>query len=88
MSVAYRYQKYRETYRAGELLITLDEVPIGTYIELEGPAAEIDRFAERLGFARDDYIAVSYRALQQRQMRERGLRTEPVEMVFDGGPDR
>jgi len=81
MVVAYRYQKHRATYRIDDLLITLDEVPIGVYIELEGAPDDIDRCARRLGYSRDDYINVSYRALQRRTMRDGD--DEPVEMLFD-----
>ena len=88
LHVAYRYQKYRATYRAGDLLVTLDEVPIGTYIELEGSPDEIDRFAARLGFSRDHYINVSYRQLQRLKMQESGQHEEPVEMIFAGGSRR
>lgn len=83
--VAYRYQKYRATYRLGDLLITLDEVPIGVYIELEGARDDIDRCAGRLGYTRDNYINVSYRELQRQQMRKTGQDEEPVEMLFDHG---
>ena len=33
------------------LLIELDETPIGTFVELEGPAKAIDRAAKLLGFS-------------------------------------
>jgi len=56
MSGWFRYEKYRTTFRlpdsnawANGLLIELDETPIGTFVELEGPAAAIDRAAEELG---------------------------------------
>jgi len=57
MSGWFRYEKYRTTFRlpdsnawANGLLIELDETPIGNLVELEGPAAAIDRAAEELGF--------------------------------------
>jgi len=44
MSGWFRYEKYRTTFRlpdsnawANGLLIELDETPIGTFVELEGP---------------------------------------------------
>src|SRR5262249_52504117 len=55
MSGWFRYEKYRTTYQfpaskgwAKGLLIELDETPIGTFVELEGPAAAIDRAATEL----------------------------------------
>jgi adenylate cyclase class 2 len=62
---AFRYEKYRTEFaREGEPgHITLDETPIGVFIELEGPARWLDRTAKELGHSRDDYITASYGAL-------------------------
>jgi adenylate cyclase class 2 len=58
----FRYQKYRTEYkqpsRSGTA--TLDETPIGVYLELEGQPAWIDRTARQLGFGEKDYITGSY----------------------------
>jgi adenylate cyclase class 2 len=61
----FRYEKYRTKYRAdGEPgLITIDETPIGVYLELEGPPEWIDRTAQRLGFSAADYSTASYGSL-------------------------
>lgn len=80
----YRYQKYRRVFRAGDLVITLDELPLGNFVELEGEPADIDSFAGRLGFCRDDYINDSYRALHLRLREEAGEEGEPSELVFPG----
>jgi adenylate cyclase class 2 len=71
---AFRYEKYRTVFarraRRGEKskqgLVTLDETPIGVFMELEGPALWIDRTAKDLGFSRDDYITMSYARLWDR----------------------
>ncbi len=57
-----RYEKFRTEYqRTGEPgLVTLDETPIGVFMELEGPARWIDHTAKSLGFSRNDYITLSY----------------------------
>jgi adenylate cyclase, class 2 len=59
---AFRYQKYRTELRlAGDGgTATLDETPIGTYIELEGSPGWIDRTARKLGYSEADYITASY----------------------------
>jgi adenylate cyclase class 2 len=64
-SVKFRYEKYRtEFQRKGEPgVATLDETPIGTFLELEGAAAWIDQVAEGLGFGERDYITASYGTL-------------------------
>lgn len=59
----FRYQKYRTTWSRGDLVITLDETPIGTFAELEGPKSAIDAMATELGFQTSEYIADSYREL-------------------------
>jgi len=63
MTPQFRYQKYRTTWARGDLTITLDETPIGTFAELEGPKTAIDAMAADLGYRPSDYIAGSYREL-------------------------
>ncbi len=58
------YEKFRTVYcrdAGGEA--TLDETPIGVFLELEGSPDWIDRTAERLGFREEDYITLSYARL-------------------------
>jgi adenylate cyclase class 2 len=57
----FHYEKYRTEFQRGKTgIVTLDETPIGTYLELEGPPKWIDRTARLLGFAEADYITLSY----------------------------
>jgi adenylate cyclase, class 2 len=46
-SVVRRYQKYREEWRLGSIVIALDHTPIGDFAELEGEGCE--RVAKRCG---------------------------------------
>lgn len=39
-AVSVIYEKYRTTYRLGDVLVTLDEMPYGSFIEIEGAAAQ------------------------------------------------
>src|SRR6266513_2107454 len=87
MSGWFRYEKYRTTFRlpaskgwAKGLLIELDETPIGTFVELEGPAEAIDRAAEELGFSKHDYVLKNYLRLYMEDCRRKG--EEPRHMVF------
>ena len=59
---AFRYQKYRTEFKRPREsgVATLDETPIGVYLELEGQPAWIDRTARRLGYREADYIISSY----------------------------
>ncbi len=83
----FRYEKYRTTYKLGaaktwgkELLVEVDETPVGTFVELEGPAEAIDKAAEALGFSKRDYISKSYLELYVEECRRRG--EQPRHMLF------
>ena len=76
----FRYQKYRTTWEVPDLLITLDETPIGDYFELEGEKPLIDRMAGRLGYHPSDYITASYRDLYIDS--PEGRSGPPDQMVF------
>ena len=85
----FSYEKYRTTWKLGakekwakDLLIEVDETPVGTYVELEGPPETIDRAAEAFGFARKDYLVKNYLTLYAEDCRRRGL--APGNMLFEG----
>ena len=59
----FRYQKYRETYSWRDVEIVVDETPVGTFLEIEGPVAGIHAAAAALGYARGDYVTDSYAGL-------------------------
>ena len=44
-------------------VVTLDETPIGWFLELEGSPDWIDKTARQLGFSEEDYVILSYAAL-------------------------
>jgi adenylate cyclase, class 2 len=59
--VSFVYEKYRTTYHLDDAEIVLDETPIGTFTEIEGPDAEvIQRTVSRLGLEWDARIVESY----------------------------
>ena len=78
----FRYQKYRTEYkqagRAG--VATLDETPIGMYLELEGQPGWIDRTARQLGYRESDYIVSSYGRLYLDWCKKN--RVKPTNMVW------
>jgi adenylate cyclase class 2 len=83
----FRYEKYRTTYQlpaakswARGLLIEVDETPIGTFVELEGPPAAIDRSATELGYSKRDYILTNYLSLYVEDCRRKGQ--QPQNMLF------
>ena len=83
----FRYEKYRTTYQlptakswARGLLIEVDETPIGTCVDLEGPPAAIDRAATELGYSKRDYILTNYLSLYAEDCRRKGQ--QPQNMLF------
>ncbi|MEL7645986.1 MAG: class IV adenylate cyclase [Anaerolineaceae bacterium] len=55
------YEKYRESYRLGRVLIALDAMPFGFFAELEGPSAEdIRAAADALGLDWSKRLSTSY----------------------------
>lgn len=53
-----RYQKIREEWRLGSIIIALDHTPIGDFAEFEGPDCE--RVARRCGFDPEEAERRSY----------------------------
>ena len=87
MRVWFRYEKYRTTFRlpgsirwAKDLLIELDETPIGLFLELEGPRGAIDRAAKALGYRQRDYLTENYFVLYRDYCRQNG--TKLADMLF------
>ena len=54
------YEKYRTTYRLGEVEVVLDEMPFGNFCEIEGPRAAIEAALDALGLAEYPRIGTSY----------------------------
>jgi adenylate cyclase class 2 len=58
------YEKYRTTYRMGEVLVTLDEMPYGDFSEIEGPQpGSIQQASQALALNWERRILDSYTAL-------------------------
>ncbi len=79
----FRYEKFRTEHARPEEdgVITIDETPIGYFLELEGPAEWIDKAAEQLGYAEADYITESYGSLYADYRRRTG--TSSGDMLFE-----
>ncbi len=81
---SFRYEKFRTEYRKagteGDGVVTVDETPIGHFLELEGPGDWIDRTAGELGFSAADYVLESYGRLYLAECARRGV--EPSHMIF------
>ncbi|MDQ3214251.1 MAG: class IV adenylate cyclase [Acidobacteriota bacterium] len=81
LRIWFRYEKYREEFSREDVIIAVDETPVGVYVEIEGSERGIAATAAALGRTPGDYIVDSYRALFLQQRATHGL-TGP-HMVFD-----
>lgn len=69
------YEKYRTTYELGEVLVTLDEMPFGSFAEIEGPdAPAIRTAAAALKLDWEARCTASYLALFDQLRASRGLK--------------
>lgn len=83
---AFSYQKYRTEFqqRDSSGVVTVDETPIGNFLEIEGDAEWIDATAASLGFSSNDYVLQSYARLYLADCERRGA--TPGHMLF--APDK
>ncbi len=62
-SPMFRYEKYRTEWSESGAHLVVDETPIGTFAELEGPMQWIDKILARLGIHPADCLTDSYGSL-------------------------
>jgi len=68
------YEKYRAMYEIDGSLITLDEAPIGKFVEIEGETfKEIATMARRLGLDPEKAIPYSYQGMFEKINKALGL---------------
>ena len=63
LHVWFRYQKFREEFCREEVIVAIDETPVGVFVELEGSEQGIIEMAQALGKQPDDYVLDLYRGL-------------------------
>jgi predicted adenylyl cyclase CyaB len=73
-----RYQKMREEWRLGAVVICLDHTPIGDFAEFEGQGA--DKLAKRCGLAPESAETRSYLELYEAHVKANP--ESPPDMVF------
>jgi len=79
--VWFRYQKYREEFALEDVIVAVDETPVGTFVEIEGGDRGIVDMAEALGRGPADYLLDSYRRLYTLDCDARGV--PPGDMLFE-----
>jgi adenylate cyclase class 2 len=83
LHIWFRYEKYREEFSHEDVIVAVDETPVGVYVEIEGSEEGIASMTNALGRSPSDYIVDSYRALFLQHRDELGLAAN--DMVFDAG---
>ena len=77
----FRYEQYREEFCHEEVIVAIDETPVGVFVEIEGSETGIMSMARLLGRRPDDYILDSYRGLYLKYREAAGL--AGPDMVFE-----
>jgi adenylate cyclase class 2 len=80
LHVWFRYEKYREEFAHEDVIVAIDETPVGVFVEIEGSEQGIAATADALGRLQSDYIQDSYRGLFLQYREQFGL--AGPDMVF------
>jgi len=78
---SFRYEKFRAEWKDGKGNVVIDETPIGTFGEIEGPPEWIDSVARDLQIDRKDYITETYAGLFLAWKRKSASKAQ--EMTFE-----
>ena len=81
LHIWFRYEKYREEFSHEDVIVAIDETPVGVFVEIEGSEGGIESMAAALGRGRADYILDSYRSLFLQHRDALGMTGS--DMVFD-----
>jgi adenylate cyclase class 2 len=83
---AFTYEKFRTEWTDETGHCVIDETPIGTYAELEGPEAWIDKTAAALGISASEYMSESYGRLFDLWKQETGSPANDLTFEAVGEP--
>ena len=84
LHVWFRYEKYREEFSREDVIVAVDETPVGVFVEIEGGEAGIHAMAAALNRSPSEYIVDSYRSLFLRHREAVGLSAN--DMLFEAMP--
>lgn len=72
----FRYEKWRTEWSDAEGHCVIDETPLGTFAELEGPDDWIDLITTQLNIPEDDQLTISYGRLFEQWKQQTGSPAE------------
>jgi adenylate cyclase class 2 len=81
LHVWFRYEKFREEFCHEDVIVAIDETPVGVFVEIEGSEQGITDMAQALGKTPDDYVLESYRGLFLAHREQLGL--TGTDMLFE-----
>jgi adenylate cyclase, class 2 len=81
LHVWFRYEKFREEFCHEDVIVAIDETPVGVFVEVEGSEQGITQMAQALGRQPEDYVLDSYRGLFLARRDQLGLRGS--DMLFE-----
>ena len=81
LHVWFRYEKFREEFAHADVIVAVDETPVGVFVEIEGGEDGITQMTAALGRTAGDFILDSYRGLFLAHRDTHGL--TGVDMVFE-----
>ena len=67
------YEKWRETFTAGPVVLCLDTLPYGDFLEIEADKTSILQWAEKLGLAWENRLVTNYLEMFARIRERYGL---------------
>lgn len=85
LHVWFRYEKFREEFAYEDVIVAIDETPVGVFVEIEGSEQGIAGMAEALGRQPHEYVLDSYRGLFLVHREQFGLHA--TDMVFDASAE-
>lgn len=77
-----RYEKERETWCLGEVEVALDRTAMGSFVEVEGPPAEIAGVALLVGLEPEHAVRGSYVSLWEQYRRDHPELDLPADMLW------
>jgi len=73
LHVWFRYEKFREEFSLEEVVLAIDETPVGVFVEIEGSEHGITSAAAAIGRRPEDFVLDSYRTLWLMHRERAGL---------------